>query len=151
MAPIAISPGRSIGGDTIIRVADWPRPDANWVIGTQDERGRHLVARGWHAFARDVQVGDMQIHVESDESVLIRSHSIARTLIASERLEVLAALTACVWDIAQALAGHGVGDGCVDWVVDHRRSDVLMRAFPAFRPGSGRRARRGQVHLRRDR
>jgi len=149
MAPITIRGGRTIGPATIIRVEAWPQPRAHWIVSTDDPRGRSLVARGWHAFKPGVRVGEMRIHVETRRSVLIRRYRICETLLASERLEVLTTLTACVWDIAQALDATGIGDGCVDWTVEQRQ-EALVLAIPGFRRGSGRRARRGQAHLRRD-
>jgi hypothetical protein len=136
-------------GRTEIRFSDWPDRQASWRISTVDNPGRELAVVGLHfargRFRKDERVGEMRLHVEGRRALTIKTYELADSLVGSDRAEALAAMVLCAQAIAAELDSAGIGNGCVDWQFDHRKTDVILRQFPAFEVVRHTRARfRGQ-------
>jgi hypothetical protein len=131
-------------------VRDWPDSRATWRVGTLDDRGRRLRVVGWHRFVQDQPVGRLDLHVDGRNALLITGYSLAETLVAVEQPEVLAVLVACAQQVAIRLHDDlKIGNGCLDWQLEHDRVGYISRLFPDFSPAhKSRRLRRGKRYLR---
>lgn len=104
-----------------------------WRVDTADQRGRTLQVVGWHRFQRDVCVGTMQLHIDDRKSLMIVGYELTDTLIRDERPDALGAMLLCTQQIATRLKEElSVGDGCVEWQLDHKRIDAVHKLFPDF-------------------
>ncbi len=116
--------------------------------GSGGGKGRTLSAVGWHNWRPHREVGLALLHVERRNPLMVTRLVVVESLTVDEALEVRTALLACAFDVALALKGKGVGNGCLDWRVDARNAGAVVRAFPRFRPVHQRRVR-GDAILRR--
>jgi hypothetical protein len=132
-------------------VHDWPQPRASWRVATVDDRGRTLEVVGWHQFAIDQSVGQLELHVENRKALLITRYKLADTLINQERPEALGALVVCAQDVATALRTNlRIGTGCLEWQLDSDRVGDIRRLFPGFSTTPKlHRLKRGKRYLRR--
>lgn len=123
----------------------------SWRVATADDRGRTLEVLGWHRFATDQSVGQLELHVESRRALLITRYILADTLINQERPEALGALVVCAQDVATALRTNlDIGTGCLEWQLDNDRVEDIRRLFPGFSTTPKLyRLKRGKRYLRR--
>lgn len=128
---IHVSGGK--GKDTHIKVQEWPNPRAAWRVGTTDDRGRYLEVVGYHRFTEGAAVGSMQLHFDGRKPLTIVSYNVADTLVRLERPVPLGAMLLCAQRIAVELQERlGMGNGCLEWQLDHKRIDAVHTLFPDF-------------------
>jgi hypothetical protein len=135
---------------TEIVVRDWPDKQASWCVATSTRKGRVLHVVGWHRWAEGQVVGRLELHVHDQRSLLITRYSLVEDLIENERVEVLGALVVCAQEIALVLHNDlSLGDGCLEWQLDHSKVDAIQHLFPGFCSAPKRNPTRpGQRHLR---
>jgi hypothetical protein len=78
---------------------------------------------------------------------LIRDRWLAATLVASDRVDALAAMVACAEQIAVRLRATGIGNEYLEWQLEPRDFDYIRRLFPDYEPRK-RSLRRGKRYLR---
>lgn len=135
------------GKRTKITVRDWPSRDADWRVSTTADDGRELRVLGWSLWKDDQHVGTLTLHVSTRRALLIRDRWLADTLLASDRVDALAAMVACAEQIAVQLKTSGIGNGCLEWQLDERDFDFIQRLFKDYEPRK-RSLRRGKRYLR---
>lgn len=128
-------------------VRDWPSENAVWRVSTAELHDRRLQVRGWAAWKDDQLAGTLDLHITSRKALLIRDRWIADTLLTVDRADALAAMVACAEQIAVRLKANGVGNGCLEWELEHGDLDYIQRLFPDYEPRK-RSLRRGKRYLR---
>jgi hypothetical protein len=72
---------------------------------------------------------------------------VSDTLLRTEQPHALAAMVACAEQITVRLHQQGVGNGCLEWELEHQDVDYIQRLFFDYNPRK-RRLRRGKHYLR---
>jgi hypothetical protein len=133
------------GKRTQITVRDWPSKEADWRVSTGTVDGRKLQVFGWSDWKDDQLVGSLTLHI--DKAIMITGRWLSDTLLRTEQPHALATMVACAEQITVRLYQQRVGNGCLEWELEHQDVDYVQRLFSDYHPRK-RRLRRGKRYLR---
>jgi hypothetical protein len=86
---------------------------------------------GWSDWKSNQLVGSLTPHI--DKAVMITGRWFSDTLLRSEQPYALATMVACAEQITSRLHEQGVGNGCLEWQLEHQDVDYIQRLFSDYR------------------